>query len=184
MAQRLVGALVVVFRQKPVKRMLLGAQACPHRAGAVLFQGQMHPFMTTVLLGCPGQMRSGRIPSLTHHSDNAESPPKATEGWSIIGPNGQRQAIQAKSTHKPRADLLRDRGEQPPTEQEITTKAVEHGQRIAVTPIAGAKLSLEIRTPYRIGGSHLYPWLGIRRAPAHPTPGLNRLLKNSIYDAR
>ena len=34
MAQRLVGALVVVFRQKPVKRMLLGAQAC--RTGRVL----------------------------------------------------------------------------------------------------------------------------------------------------
>ncbi len=53
LAQRLMGALVVIFGQETAQRLLLGAQARPHRAGAMLFQGQMHTFMATVLLGVP-----------------------------------------------------------------------------------------------------------------------------------
>lgn len=62
-AQRLMGTLVVIFRPEPVKRMLLGAQARA-RTAAVLFQGQRHPFMATVLLGVPGANALGQNPKL------------------------------------------------------------------------------------------------------------------------
>jgi hypothetical protein len=98
-------------------------------------------------------MRSGRMPSLIHHTLSRESRPRAMEAKGTplsvrirVGkPNSQ------KSRPKTRLVPTKVVPAQALTAEQITAAAVLDGERVAVDAVEGLELALEVGAPDRVG---------------------------------
>ena len=79
MAERFVGAHVVVGTPEGVEAPLLRGEVTPAGGRAVAPSGLLHALVPAILLGLAGSISSGRMPSRTHQTDSVESRPSALE---------------------------------------------------------------------------------------------------------
>src|SRR5262249_37500480 len=68
----------VVDGAEPVEALLLGRQTGGRRRRRLLVERAVHPLVAPVLLR-PAMIRSGRMPSLIHHTASRDSPPTPDE---------------------------------------------------------------------------------------------------------
>jgi len=152
-AERLVGALLVVYPSEAVESSLLGWQVDPWRSGSLCLERPVHALVGTVLLRLAGKD--------TLMLDAQAEPPDVElgetvnaaggEGNAVVGADGAGQAVFAEQSLKYRAGALPLGGKQTMTSQKAAGVEIGDGQRVAVDPIAGSEVALEVGGPKVVG---------------------------------
>ena len=146
--ERLVRSLVVVAVPEAVEGTALTPAVGMRRRGGLGLERPVQPLKATVLPGCPGSMRSGMIPSLTHHTDSGERLPSPTLAngtpLSVRWPWEGRTPGSGSSTRLASRPL----GRSSLTHQQIPRCRVLHSQRVDPCPVCGAEPPLEVDRPH------------------------------------
>src|SRR3954470_15835568 len=148
------GPLLVEFLDEVVELGLLLKDIGSSGPGGLLFEGQMHAFMTAVLLGMAGldaldadaqpQPPDGKL-------GEVEEAVGGSEGDAIVGANGPWQATlleEALKGSKRRHFGIRFHGL---AQQQKAGGMIGDGERVAVAPVGEHELSLIVGAPEIVG---------------------------------
>lgn len=165
-------AFGIEFANEIVEACLLLQAVHAGRAGCFLFQGEMHPFVASVLLGMAGldalDGDAGAEPPDRQLREIVEAV-RACKRQAVIGADGIRQTalLEQPDEGLERARFLgRLEGF---AHQNEARGLIGDGQRVTVFPVAELELTLEVGAPQGIG----LDWLRQRRAVGlvAPCPG-------------
>ena len=147
--ERFLGPLFVVLGPEAIEDPLLGGGLLTGGPDGASFEGPVHAFVGPMLLRSPGV-----DPLMV----NAEAhPPDIELGEAVdaaggkrdasVGPEGPGQAVGPEGPHEnpPRAHAMG--GGQAVAGQQVPGVLVGQGQRVAVDPVAGRELALEVGGP-------------------------------------
>ena len=152
LAQRLMGALMVVLPATAVESGLLSGLVLLRRACGVRCEGPVHALMTAMLLG-PSRLHplvpdAERDPPDTQLREATEG--RRGQGRAVIGANRLRAALLADQALEDGLGLHRLRGESGCAAQQIARVGVRDGERIAIHAVSCAELPFEIGCPHRV----------------------------------
>jgi hypothetical protein len=147
-----VGALEVIDPTKVIEPTLLGGEGRPgpmRGKGGALLQGPVHAFMTAILVRHSGLDALGEDPQrdppdgkLGEAGDRGRS-----EGVSVVAPDPTGKAEGLEEIPETAHGGLKIKAEHAPAREEETGVTVLSSERIAQLPVAGSKLTLEVRGP-------------------------------------
>jgi hypothetical protein len=166
-----VWAFLVEFLAETVEAPLLGGAVARRWAGGLGFKGSVHAFVASVLLG---------FARLDELGQDTEAYPKGGErgeagergggeGHPVVGANAFGEPELTEEAHEYRFGLGHRSRAQGLAAQKVAAVAVRDRQRIAIDPVAGLEVSLEVGTPHDVGGADSrgrFAW--VAHAPACP----------------
>ena len=148
---------MVVFVAEAGEAVLLAtSRGCGWDRG-LLFEGAVHAFVSSILLGV-GRLDEFGKDAQSDPPDRQPGEPGegggGSKGGAVVGTDDAGQAVFAEEPVENGLGELRLRGVECLAAQQEATVSIDDSERIAVFSIQGLELALEVGGPDMIGGTH------------------------------
>src|SRR5438876_6450213 len=141
LVERLMGPLVIELLAEDVEAALLRRETARRRPRGLRLQGTVHPFMPAVLVRAPGldELRQDAETDPPRRELRQAGQRGRGERHAVVAANPPRQPILMEQPREDGLGLVASGRRQGLATQEVATKAIGHGQWIAVPAIPRAE---------------------------------------------